>query len=104
MRIIGNALNAYANTYDTYPEPGANLKKRLTSGGFCTPRQFTCPSDNSAAGSSYHYVPGYAPGGDAQQIVVYEDSSNHNGEGGNVLYLDGRVIFVRGPQLKQLIS
>lgn len=62
-----------------------------------------CPNDKSG-NVSYRYIPGYGVNSNPNQIIMYEDPSNHGGEGGNVLYQDGHVSFVKSPKLEQLID
>ena len=76
---------------------------KILDAGYATQRQFTCPSDLPNA-SSYRYVPGYGTNSDPTQIIMYEDPLVHGGEGGNVLYQDTHVSFVKSPQLEQLID
>ncbi len=41
---------------------------------------------------------------DNRMIVAYEPKSNHGGEGGNVLYVDGHVEFVPVPKYNELLN
>jgi prepilin-type processing-associated H-X9-DG protein len=40
---------------------------------------------------------------DDTTVVVYEPKSNHDGVGGNFLYADGHVEFVRVPEYDEII-
>jgi prepilin-type processing-associated H-X9-DG protein len=102
---IGSALHIYAQDDGMFPEAGADWQARLTSAGNATPMQFTCPSSTGLPGkSSYVYVPGYGTGSDPSQIILYEPIENHNGEGGNILYVDGHVSFVKSPAYEKAIG
>ena len=101
LRGIGQAMYLYAVDEDDGAFPD-DINKVIKAGN-ATPKQFNCPSDISTA-SSYHYVPGYGTNSDPTQIIMDEDPSIHGGEGGNVLYQDTHVTFVKSPQLEQLID
>lgn len=101
LRGIGQAIYIYAVDEDDGAFPD-DLSKVIKAGN-ATPKQFTCPSDLTNA-SSYHYVPGYGTNSDPTQIIMYEDPLVHGGEGGNVLYQDSHVVFVKSPQIEQLID
>jgi len=45
-----------------------------------------------------------APRPDANMVVMYEDAANHRGDGGNVLYQDGRARFEKTPRLNEIIN
>jgi len=107
MKGIGQALYIYAQDEPKgmFPEAGADWMGRLINAGNTTPKQFVCPSTADTLGDcSYIYVPGYGVNGDPKQIIVYEPIENHGGEGGNILYLDGHVQFVKSPQYEQAIA
>jgi len=46
----------------------------------------------------YVYVPGLQAVVPVDWILAYEDPANHNGEGGNVLYVDSHVEFLKEPE------
>jgi len=104
IKGIGTALQTYASANQgAFPESEDDWVARL--GVNVSNMQLVCPSTADVPGMvSYHYVPGYTTGSDPNQIIVYEDPSNHMNEGGNVMYLDGRVQFVKTPQLQPMIS
>jgi len=105
MSAIGQALYTYAqDDPQMFPELGADWQARLIDAGYCSPQQFLCPSDSRMTGSSYYYVPGYSTTSDPTQIILYEDPANHGGEGGNILYQDAHVAFVRSPEYEEEID
>ncbi len=75
---------------------------KLITADILTAKQFTCPSDRRG-GRSYYYLSGYTMHSDPNQILIYEDPSVH-GEGGTVLYLNGRTEFVDNPKFQQMID
>jgi prepilin-type processing-associated H-X9-DG protein len=96
LRGIGQGLDIYANgNEEWFPQD----LQALIDAGFSTPAEFQCPSEANASLAKFDYI--YVPGLDARApvdwILVYEDPANHNGEGANVLYIDGRVQFLKEP-------
>jgi prepilin-type processing-associated H-X9-DG protein len=104
MRGIGQALLIYAQDDGMFPEKGADWQARLVNAGIVMPTQFLCPSDTRVSGSLFYYVPGYGDDSDPAQIILYEDPTIHGGEGGNILYQDGHVAFVKSPQYEKEIN
>jgi len=109
MHAIGKALFIYAQSDPggKFPEAGADLPSRLSKSGDVTPGDFLCPSTNGEPGTcSYMWIPGYDPGPrrDPNQIILYELIENHGGEGGNILYADGHVVFMKAPHYEREIA
>lgn len=102
---LGQALYVYAQDDNMFPDASADWQACLVnSNNFTiTPMQFICPSTTDR-GCSYHYVPGYGTMSDPTQILAYDDPANHQGEGGNILYLDGHVAWVRSPKFEADIA
>lgn len=96
MRGIGQSLMIYANRNGGEFPPNTQL---LIDAGICTPKMFQCPSQgiDPEAGSDFQYIGGLNPRSRADWIVLYEDPANHNGEGGNLLYVDMHVEFIKEP-------
>lgn len=96
MRGIGQSLMIYANANGGEFPPNTRL---LIDAGLCAPKMFQCPSEGNSAetGSDYQYIRGLTDKAPGDWIVVFEDPGNHNGEGGNVLYRDLRVQFLKEP-------
>lgn len=96
MRNVGVALMTYArDNGDEFP-PNAQL---LIDAGLCTPKMFQCPSEGNGpeAGADFQYVAGLNSRDPRDWILLYEDAAHHNGEGGNLLYLDDHVEFRKEP-------
>jgi prepilin-type processing-associated H-X9-DG protein len=95
MKGIGTALKIYAaDSYGQYP-PDLQV---FIDGGGCTEKQFWCPSSDAALGdihACYVYIPGQSEGNyDTRNVLLYEKQENHE-EGGNVLFQDGHVEFIK---------
>lgn len=105
LRGIGQALQIYGKGEPNgmFPEAGANWQQRLLSAGTVSVKMFDCPS-NVPGAQTYYYVPGFSTKKDSNQIIAYEDKAIHKGEGGNILYQDGHVAFVKSPQYEAEIS
>ncbi|MFQ5412510.1 MAG: DUF4190 domain-containing protein [Phycisphaerae bacterium] len=101
LRGLGQAMYLYAQGEPNGEFPD-NVGK-LVAAGLATTKQFNCPSDISGQGS-YYYVPGYGTSSDPEQIIMYEDPRIHAGEGINVLYQDGHVVWLTPPQLQRDLS
>ncbi len=77
------------------------------------PGALICPTDDEYIGDgcigvgsgSYIYIPGQSIKCDPQNVLVYEKEGNHHGEGGNVLFLEGYVSFVKPySEVKKLVE
>jgi prepilin-type processing-associated H-X9-DG protein len=96
LQELGRAARVYASAgVDETP-----LIEWLARTGVIKPWQTTCPSSRHP---NYILVP-HRSGMDDQAIVAYEPKSNHGGDGGNVLFADGRASFVRMPVYDQMIT
>lgn len=96
MRGIGQSLMIYSrNNAGEFP-PNTQL---LIDAGLCLPKAFQCPSEGNLleAVSDYDYVVGLNPRSPGDWMVLTEDPANHNGEGGNLLYIDMHVEFIKEP-------
>ncbi len=70
----------------------------LIDTGQVTAQQFVCPSSGAVPGdmrACYIYISGQTPADDPRNVVLYEKPENHADEGGNVLFLDGHVDYIR---------
>lgn len=104
LQGIGQALYIYASeNNEMFPDASADWQACLAGGGYTTSQQFVCPS-TAGFGNSYQYVPGYGTASDPAQIIVFEDLINHQGQGGNILYLDGHAAWVPSPQFEADIA
>lgn len=95
LRGIGQAMYIYANdNRDRFPPDF----KTLLDENSVTEKQFVCPSSDEAPGdlnACYEYIPGQTSNSHFQNVVMYEKQGCHQNEGGNVLFLDGHVEFVK---------
>ena len=84
-----------------------NLKRFATSPaatGKLDPQSLICPSSGSST-CNYVLVPlRQGVPIDDRAVIAYEPKSNHGGEGGNVVYADGRASFVPVPVYDELVS
>jgi prepilin-type processing-associated H-X9-DG protein len=118
MRQIGLALKMYAND-DVRNNAFPPDLVTLTKAGMLEPDAFVCPSSNDmvAGGTgwessmtpgsgfcSYIYVPGLTDRASADAILLYEPITNHDGDGSNVLFVDGRVEWVDAVSLAPMIA
>lgn len=101
LRGIGQAMYIYAQSEPDGAFPD-DIQKVLSS-GFTTPKQFVCPSSLGGI-QSYYYVPGQTTNSAPNGVLLFEDPANHNGEGGNVLYQDGHVQFIKGQQFQSIVD
>ena len=97
LRGIGQGCHIYTNDYDEWFPPDLQT---LINAGHLTPRELQCPSEPnpSEAVFDYIYVPGLNARAPVDWIIAYEDPANHGGEGGNVLYIDSHVEFLKEPE------
>jgi len=101
---IGSALAVYSNSNrGELPESTEVWQQRLGASAPLGPMTFVCPSDIGVT-CSYRYVPGRKMDGSSTTIIVYEDPAIHNSEGGNVLFADGHVDFIRAARLQPMID
>ncbi len=94
LKEIGKAMHAYAVAHDgKFPGGFAKLARasKLERG------LFSCPgAGRKRAGwyACYGYVRGQSVSSNPENVLVYERSDSHYGDGGNVLFVDGEVQFV----------
>jgi hypothetical protein len=99
LRGIGQGCHIYANDYDEWFPPDLQT---LIDAGCTTPGELQCPSEPnpSEVVFDYIYVPGLDTRAPTDWIIAYEDPANHGGEGANVIYIDGRVEFLKATKLR----
>ena len=101
MKGIGTTLMIYKNDHPGQPLP--TLDELITAGDI-TPPMTLCPSSGLPTGN-YILVHSDPPQPRGNSIVwMYEPASNHGGEGGNFLFIDGHVTFERLPKYDELIA
>jgi prepilin-type processing-associated H-X9-DG protein len=112
LRGIGIACQIYANdNAERFPPDLAVLLER----NLLTAEQFICPSSGGyVAGAQaleagglarlgWTYIAGQTAGGDAGNVLAFESLANHEGEGGNVLFVDTHVEFLKPPMYGERI-
>ncbi len=99
LRGIGQAMRVYANDFNEEYPP--NFKTLLKS-GIVTKKMFVCPSstvDVIGVGKDleacYAYIKGQGEWNNPSNVLVYEKADHHGGEGGNVLFCNGTVEFIK---------
>ena len=87
LRAIGQSCLMYAEGHDG--RLPSSLDVLLTGGrkAYLQPRDVICPESKMR----YVYIPRRSSRGDPRHVLAYEPLSNHESEGGNVLYLDGHA-------------
>ncbi len=93
LRGIGRAMYIHAQNGDKFPPDF----KTLIADNNTTEKQFVCPSTDVKVGdlnACYEYIKGQTVIGDPQNVLMYEKEKNHS-EGGNVLFQDGHVEYVK---------
>lgn len=94
MRGIGQAMYIHAQDGERFPPDFETLIKENNA----TPRQFVCPSSDATEGdlnACYIYVTGQTISDAPDNVLVYEKPGCHQNEGGNVLFQDSHVEFVK---------
>jgi len=102
VKGLGTSLRIYRSDHHDV-DPTIPPIEWLMAKGYVSHQQCICPSSTPST-SNYIVVP-FDPShpGDERAVVLYEPKSNHGGEGGNVLFADGHVSFVRGRDYDDLI-
>ena len=111
LKGIGTAMYAYANDHnDKYPP---NFKT-LVDMQLCSPKSFICPSacvstpaekpTEDELEACYTYIPGQTTDSDQRNVLVYEKETDHDGDGGNVLFADGHVDWLPSDKLKEAVA
>lgn len=93
LRGIGQAMYIHAQDDDKFPPDFQTLLDDNNT----TERQFLCPSTVAKVGdltACYEYIKGQTTSSEPINVLMYEKEQNH-GEGGNVLFQDGHVSFIR---------
>jgi len=102
LRGVGVACMMYASNHDGMLPPDLNT---LVKEGMLTPQALISPNDDSG-GPSYQYVAGGLKHDDldSRAAIAYEGRGLNRGEGGNVLFADGHVEFLKMPEYGRVIS
>lgn len=96
LRGIGQAMYIYAIDHDNrFPKDF----KELLSDGNVIEGNFNCPSstcENGELDCCYEYIAGQSSTDDVRNVLVYDKEGIHGPEsGGNVLFVDAHVEFVK---------
>ena len=111
LKQIGLALHMYAADYDEkFPDDFSALYPNYIG----TAKIFKCPNDKTMSEMkeikpdtrvSYVYVTGLTNQDSADRILAYDASPDfHNGEGRNVLFLDGHVAWYTEKEFQKLLN
>ncbi|HPF38493.1 MAG TPA: hypothetical protein P5081_14395 [Phycisphaerae bacterium] len=101
LRGIGQAMYIYA-----MDEPDGMFPddlQKVVDANNASHKQFICP-EAPAGRRCYFYAPGASLKSDPDVVLMYEDPRNHNGEGGNVLFQDGHVVFIKFPEYQEIVD
>ena len=104
MKGIGTSMTIYAHDFGKVPTFEA-----LVASGELSEKYFLCPSSDALIGdlhACYELIPdANRLAGQINAVWMYEKPENHGGEGGNVLFTDGHVEFIRGlDRIEELIA
>ena len=96
LRGAGQALRMYADANQGVFPPDLTTLVEL---GMTSARQFQCPFEGNVdeASYDYQYFGGLTDKSPPAWIIMYEHLANHDNEGGNVLYVDRQVEFIKEP-------
>lgn len=111
LKQIGLALHMYTQDYNgKFPDDISVLCPDYIS----TAKIFKCPGDktiseikevNHGTQISYVYIKGLTEKDSSDSIMVYDASpDNHDGEGRNVLFLDGHVRWYAEKEFQELLN
>lgn len=100
LKAITTATELYLSDADMTSIP----LQLLIDEGYLEPRTTTCPAVRDI-GSNYVILELAAdPAADPRAVIAYEPKSNHGDEGGNVVFADGHVEFIKGQRFDDLIG
>jgi prepilin-type processing-associated H-X9-DG protein len=99
LRGIGVTCLIYANDHEDQFPPDLQT---LVRSGDLEPRILISPRDPSPDECSYEYIAGQTSGSAARNVLAYEP--DYDGEGGNILFADGRVEWVKPPEYQRVID
>lgn len=101
LRGITFSMMIYANDNEEWYPPNLQL---LIDQGEITEKQTLCPSSDAELGdldACYQYIAGQKESGDIRNVLIHEKPECHDGEGGNVAFLDGHVEFLPPEEIQQ---
>ncbi len=103
LRNLSKAMRAYAGDWDGAFPPDFET---LISTGDATEDNFLCLGSFPVSDlyACYLYVADQTSDADPKRVLIYEKPECHGGEGGNVLYVDGKVEFVSAERMADLVE
>lgn len=99
LKQISISLHLYAtDNMERFPK---NLQELVDGGYLDSLEIFKCPSSKSGVPESadsgdYAYKAGLTESADSDDAIACDRASNHNGQGGNILYVGGHVRWRSG--------
>jgi len=109
LERLGVELSLYASAHDGRSPQSlkeltdAQAVPALSAGEATLPDWLRCPGQPLATGIGYEYVPGATKDSPPQTIVAYDRKGNHPG-GRNVLFVDGRVVWLKEDVFQQTLK
>lgn len=104
LRDIGQCLKRYSSEFPTDRIISVEEKLNiLVNSGRLAPEQLVCPSGGRAYIFSQYPRLALSEERDTRLPIAYEPLSNHGGEGGNILFGDGHVDFMRVAEYEEAI-
>ncbi|MHC4063356.1 MAG: DUF4190 domain-containing protein [Planctomycetota bacterium] len=94
LQDINDAMVVYADANDGAFPPDFET---LIRDGSLSEIDFWCPKSDPSSDDPYEcyqYVAGQTTRDDPDNVLIYEKPECHDGEGGSVLFVDGRVEFI----------
>ena len=96
---IGRACHFYAQEHRGGLPPSLGVLLEGGSRAYLTKTQLICPKSQKP----YIYIPGHRDANDPRNVIAYEPISYHNGQGGNMAFLDGHAKWCQaGSHAEQL--
>jgi len=109
LKQLITAIRTWSPDYDgKYPESLSELYPNYT-----TLYVFSCPSASGPKVASkgdidskttYIYRTGLTEASPSDTVVIYENPSNHGGEGGHIAFADGHVKWFSAEELKKIVD
>ncbi|MHC4503767.1 MAG: DUF4190 domain-containing protein [Planctomycetota bacterium] len=99
LKMIGYGLHLYASDHDEkFPKSLEELTPKYVE----DPKVFVCPSN--PGGQGYVYVKGLDAACPPQCALAHDKEDNHDGMGGNVLFVGSNVAWIRKAQFQQVLG
>ncbi len=102
LKLLAVVLQSYAG------ESGGAFPldlQALVRGGHAAAELLRCPeSTGPVEGAAYVYVQGQRTDREPRNVLAYEAAQNHDGEGGNALFIDGHTEWFTPDALQAAVS